>query len=207
MTVLGQPTLVLNKSWVAITTTTVRRAMSLLFIGAARVVSPGSYETHDFESWLALDVDDNPDEVPQRYIQAVSRRVRVPDVIQLVMFNGMPRTQVAFSRRNLFRRDNNQCQYCGSRPGTADLTIDHVVPRSAGGPSSWDNCVLACTRCNRKKGNRTPVRAGMALRRPPRMPAWAPHLDVASTNRRETWDAFLSEGHRSIEMEMELLDA
>ena len=199
MTALGQPTLVLNRSWVAITTTTVRRAMSLLFIGAARVVSPGTYETHDFQSWLAADASEPDDEAdPSRYIQCVSRRIRVPEVIQLTVFNGMPRTQVSFSRRNLFRRDNNTCQYCGARPGMSDLTIDHVVPRSQGGGNSWANCVLACTRCNRKKGDRTPVRAGMALRRTPRPPAWAPHLDVSCSHRRETWDQFLSEGHRAL---------
>ena len=78
----------------------------------------------------------------------------------------MPAAAVTFSRRNIFKRDRYVCQYCGSQPGSEELTIDHVVPRSQGGVSSWTNCVLACMTCNKRKADRTPEQAGMMLRQP-----------------------------------------
>ena len=72
-------------------------------------------------------------------------------------------------------RDRETCQYCGARPGTRELTIDHVVPRVQGGVSSWENCVLACMDCNRRKANRTPEEARMALLERPVKPRWSPH--------------------------------
>ncbi len=81
---------------------------------------------------------------------------------------------MTFSRRNVAKRDHYTCQYCGAQPGAEGITIDHVVPRSQGGTSSWTNCVAACETCNAKKSDRTPDRAGMKLRRRPFRPEWKP---------------------------------
>src|SRR5207249_9625457 len=101
-------------------------------------------------------------------------RLRVPEVVTLTTYDCLPALIVRFSRRNVFRRDHFTCQYCGARPGSAELTIDHVVPRSHGGTSSWENCVLACVTCNRHKANRTPEQAGFVLRKKPLRPRWQP---------------------------------
>jgi 5-methylcytosine-specific restriction endonuclease McrA len=78
--------------------------------------------------------------------------------------------QIALTRRNLLIRDGFRCQYCGVKPTMRQLTIDHVMPRSRGGASSWKNLVTACAPCNRRKGDRTPSEASMALHVAPRRP-------------------------------------
>ena len=98
------------------------------------------------------------------FIQAMRLRLRVPEVIALTDYDRLPSAAVTFSRRNMFKRDHWTCQYCGAQPGSDELTIDHVVPRSQGGTSTWENCVLACVTCNKRKADRTPQQAGMKLR-------------------------------------------
>ena len=196
MSLLSNPTLVLNRSWIAITTTTVRRALSLLYQGAALAVEPDTFQTYDFEDWASLAAKrDEP------RIQAVSIQIRVPEVIKLEDYNGLPIMEVVFNRRNLFRRDHYQCQYCGVKPGTSELSIDHVFPQARGGKSSWDNCVLSCTDCNRRKGNRTPEEARIFLRREPTRPRWAPHIDVALGKRRASWEKFISDRYWNVALD------
>jgi 5-methylcytosine-specific restriction endonuclease McrA len=105
----------------------------------------------------------------------------------------MPAKTVVFTRRNLYKRDRNTCQYCGRRPGTSELSIDHIQPRSRGGRSSWANCVLACMRCNRKKSNRLPAEAGLRLQREPVAPRWNPTLEIPLGRVRQSWEHFVSD--------------
>jgi 5-methylcytosine-specific restriction endonuclease McrA len=185
---LSQPTLVLNKSWVAIDTTPLMDALRLLFKGAAVAISPDTYEVHGFESWAALmAAEDEP------HVKTVRLRIPVPEVIALTGFNGVPVQSVNFTRRNLFKRDKNTCQYCGVQPGTSELTIDHVTPRSRGGKSSWENCVLACVGCNRRKADRTLRQSGMQLRCTLQKPTWKPTLGIPVGRLRQSWAKFVSE--------------
>jgi len=102
-------------------------------------------------------------------LRTPSSVVPVPSVIRLARYIRRPlRQKVAFNRRNLFRRDDHRCQYCGTRG--SDLTLDHVVPRSKGGPTSWENVVACCRSCNARKRDRTPEQANMELARSPRAP-------------------------------------
>ena len=102
-------------------------------------------------------------------LRTPTRAVPVPSVIRLARYVRRPhRQKVAFNRRNLFRRDDHRCQYCGTRG--SDLTLDHVLPRSRGGATSWENVVACCRSCNARKRDRTPDEAGMALARPPKAP-------------------------------------
>lgn len=164
--------LVLNRSWVAINISTVRRAVTLLYQGVARAVHPIDYSLYDFENWCELSKAGQEG----RYIHTPSISIRVPEVILLSVFNGFFRNEVRFSRRNIFERDKNSCQYCLKRFAKADLTIDHVVPQSKGGRDIWENLVLACVKCNVKKANRTPEEAGMPLKKRPVKPSWLPQL-------------------------------
>ena len=93
--------------------------------------------------------------------------IRIPSVVVLKEFV-RPQKRVAFTRFNLFLRDEFCCQYCGSR---GDLTFDHVVPRSRGGLTSWENVVAACSPCNLRKANKSLARSGMSLQRPPHQPS------------------------------------
>ena len=194
--VLSQPTLVLNRSWTAIATTTVRHGLGLIFSGTARVVRPDTYETHSFESWADLAVSPR-----EPHIRTVTLRIRVPEVIVLTRYDGMPKQTVTFSRRNLYRRDRYACQYCGCKPGSHELTIDHVVPRSRGGKGTWENCVLACVDCNRRKGNRLPTEAGMALRKPPVAPRWTPGFEAPIGRVRQSWERFVSDTYWNVPLE------
>jgi len=186
--VLSQPTLVLNESWIAIHTVPVKHALRLLFTGAAKAIQPETYEVHEFETWADLAVLHG-----EPCIRTVALRIKVPEVIVLTRYNGLPDPSAVFTRRNLFRRDHNTCQYCGSRPGTSELSIDHVLPRSRGGKSSWQNCVLACMDCNRRKANRLPDEAGLKLSRPPIKPRWSPLIEIPVARVRQSWERFVSD--------------
>ena len=113
---LSQDTLVLNRAWLAIASTPVRNALRLVYSEAARVVQPETYEVHGFESWSALDVPDG-----EASISTVRSRLRVPEVIVLSGFSGVPRHELPFTRKNLLRRDLARCQYCGCQPGQAQV--------------------------------------------------------------------------------------
>lgn len=167
--------LVLNKSWVAVNVASARRAITLLYQGHARAVHPADYSLYSFADWCDLSADEDSDE-DGRFVRTPNLRIRLPEVIILSVFNSFVHRDVPFTRRNIFARDNHQCQYCGKRFAKQDLTVDHVIPRSRGGGDSWDNLVLACVRCNLKKGSRTPEEANMPLIRHPSRPQWLPKL-------------------------------
>jgi 5-methylcytosine-specific restriction endonuclease McrA len=194
--VLDQRTLVLNRSWVAIDTTTVRKALVWMYRGLARAIEPKSYAVHDFTSWADLAVaKDEP------CIHTISLRIRVPEIIILALYNEVPRKEVVFSRRNIYKRDKFTCQYCGTQPGSEELTIDHIVPRAQGGKSTWENCVLACVDCNRHKANRTPGSAGMQLKKTPIRPPWTPFISLRLGARKASWEKFVSERYWDVELE------
>ncbi len=158
---LNSSVLVLNRSYLPIHVTSVRRAFSLLYQGIARAVDE-QYQTFDFDGWRQLAVARDMDS-----IGTAGGRIRVPRVIVLIAFDRLPKRHVRFSRINLMARDNFRCQYCGSKPSRSELNLDHVVPRSLGGHSTWENVVTSCVDCNRRKGGRTPKQAQMLLRRRP----------------------------------------
>src|SRR6516225_5280756 len=144
--ILNTKVLILNRSYLPIHVTSVRRACSLLYQGIARAVNE-QYQTFDFESWSALSRS-----ISDETIGLVDRAMRVPRVILLVAYDRVPKRHVRFSRFNVYARDRNTCQYCGRVSPRADLNLDHVVPRSQGGTSIWENVVCSCLRCNRQKG-------------------------------------------------------
>ena len=182
---LGGKSLVLNRSYLPVHVTTVRRAFSLLYRGVAKAVDE-NYRTFDFADWTSVSTLDG------EAVGLVGGLVRVPRVILLVSFDRVPRREVRFSRHNIFMRDGSACQYCGDRKARSELNLDHVVPRSRGGMTTWENIVCACLECNRLKGGRTPEEAGMRLRRKPRRPSWTPFVarTLAGTCYRE-WRPFL----------------
>ena len=195
MSVLTQHALVLNRSWVAISTTPVRSALSLVYQGTARFILPETYETYDFDSWadLSRSADDRP-------IRTVRLGLKVPEVILLLFYDRVPKREVPFSRRNIYRRDGYVCQYCRSRPGSRELSIDHVTPRSRGGKSTWENCVLACTDCNARKASRTLAEARMQLLRSPVRPRWPAPFSIPVGSVRQSWTRFISERYWNAEL-------
>jgi 5-methylcytosine-specific restriction endonuclease McrA len=186
--VLELPTLVLNRHWQPIHVTTVVRALVLLWNDAARVVEPDEFRLYSWDDWAALEpLADTP------CVRGVRLRLRVPEVVSLSHYDRLPSTAVTFSRRNVAKRDHYTCQYCGAQPGGESITIDHVVPRSQGGTSSWTNCVAACEDCNTRKADRTPEQAGLRLRKRPARPQWKPvYATHGQAARAPSWDRFLT---------------
>jgi 5-methylcytosine-specific restriction endonuclease McrA len=159
--------LVLNRHYQPVHVTTVRRALCLLYLGAARALDR-QYRQFDFTSWAALAA-----EVGDETISTPSRRIVIPRIVVLQAYDRVPIGRIRFSRHNIFARDDHTCQYCGVRLPRRELNLDHVVPRSRGGKTNWENVVTSCVECNFKKGGRTPEEAGMRLVRSARRPRWA----------------------------------
>jgi 5-methylcytosine-specific restriction endonuclease McrA len=158
----------------------------LIYQDIARALD-ATYQTFDFHQWRQLPADGEPASVG-----TADGRIRVPRVIVLVTFDRMPKRHVRYSRVNVFTRDKYTCQYCGVRPARTELNLDHVVPRSLGGRTTWENVVCSCVDCNRRKGGRTPQQARFRLKRKPARPRWTPLMHLAiSTARYEEWRPFL----------------
>jgi 5-methylcytosine-specific restriction endonuclease McrA len=193
MSVLNSKVLVLNRSYLPVHITSVRRALALLYQDLAHAVDC-EYRTFDFASWRCVPPNGES-------IGLVNAAIAIPRVILLRSYDRLPRRHVRFSRYNVFLRDQNKCQYCARQFPRADLNLDHVVPRSRGGASVWENVVCSCHRCNRVKGGRTPAEAGMRLLREPFRPQWTPFMAEAYRQRRhEAWVPFLGGmGHEGVE--------
>lgn len=185
--VLERATLVLNRNWQPIHVTTVIRALTMLWNETAKVVESVEYRLYDWHEWSEL-----VPEAGDPYIRTSRNRMRIPEVICLSNYDRFPTKAVTFSRRNIAKRDHYTCQYCGVQPGFDEITVDHVVPRSRGGSSTWLNCVAACTSCNARKADRTPEQAGMHLRRRPVRPDWKPY-DTIHGVRIPSWSHFVND--------------
>ncbi len=204
-TALDASVLVLNKLFMAIHIIPVRRAFCLLCKDLAEVVcmEDGSFATYDFAGWREVSEYRAKffRQAHDDWVRTVNSEIQVPRVIRLTGYDRLPRQTVKFNRRNIFARDNNQCQYCGKKFPTSELSLDHVLPRSQGGTSTWENIVCACVACNVKKGGRTPREAGMALVRKPEKPKRSPLLNQKLTNRKyQSWKTFLDNAYWSVEL-------
>jgi 5-methylcytosine-specific restriction endonuclease McrA len=200
---LDASVLVLNKLFMAIHIISVRRAFCLLAKDLAEVVSleEGQFTTYDFSTWREVSEfrSKNYRQEDDDWVRTVSTEIQVPRVIRLTGYDRLPKQTVKFNRRNIFARDNNQCQYCGKKFPTSELSLDHVVPRSQNGASTWENIV--CVNCNVKKGGRTPVEANMRLIRKPEKPKRSPILNLKLTNRKyQSWKSFLDNAYWSVEL-------
>jgi 5-methylcytosine-specific restriction endonuclease McrA len=202
--VLNNNVLVLNKHYAALRVVSVRRAFSLLFRQMAEVVhvERDEFLSYDLESWC--DVSElkrrfEPD--GHDWLRTVQLEIAVPRIIRLLFYDRLPRQQVKFNRRNIFARDQSRCQYCGKRFSTTELSLDHVVPRSRGGTSTWENVVCCCIQCNVRKGGRTPQEAHMRLITPPKRPRRSPVLRIKlSDGRYASWKHFLDHAYWNVEL-------
>jgi len=162
---LGQRVLVLNASYEPLQLISVRRAIILLLQEKAEIV-----------------------EATEQRLRASGFALDVPLVIRLMRYIHIPRNfRLPCSRRGIIIRDRETCQYCGEQPGRTQLTLDHVIPRSQGGQTTWDNVVTACSDCNRKKGGRTPEQAHMLLRSKPRQPQYIAFALLCELENHAVW--------------------
>ena len=201
---LDSSVLVLNKHYMALQVICVKRAISLLYRKLAEVISleEGSYFTYDFDSWQQ--VSEFRSKFPQMsndWIRTVNFWIAVPRIVRLITYDRFPKTVVKLNRKNLFARDNNICQYCGKKFPTAELSLDHVIPKTLGGLTTWDNLVCSCIRCNSRKGGRTPVQTKMKLLNTPKMPNRNPAMDLQVNNHiYSSWKKFLDYAYWFVEL-------
>lgn len=188
--------LVLNRFYMAIRVIDVRRAMTLLYRGCAEVITieDDQYTNYDFENWCELSELKALEKQPEEdYIKTPNRELQVPRIVRLVLYDRIPKSTVRFNRKTLFARDGYRCQYCGQTRPMSQLSLDHVVPRSQGGRTTWENVVCSCTTCNSRKGGRTPVQANMKLLSDPIRPSANPGIAVTLKDPRyQSWKTFLS---------------
>lgn len=168
---MGQRVLVLNASYEPLQIISIRRAIVLLLQDKAELV-----------------------EAAQQRLRARGFSLEVPLVIRLVRYIKIPRRmRLPCSRRGVLMRDRETCQYCGIQPGRGQLTVDHVLPRSRGGLTTWENVVTACRDCNHRKGGRTPEEANMTLATKPRQPQYVAFALLGELERHEVWRKYAYE--------------
>ena len=204
---LNSHVLVLNKLWMAVRVVDARRAFSLVIKDLAEVirVDDGSYTGHDFDSWTEIaQMRANYEDFAHHHyewVRTVRMDIAVPKVIRLLGYDRLPKQDVKLNRRNIFARDHNRCQYCGHQFPTSELSLDHIVPRSQGGGSSWTNLVCCCVTCNTQKGGRTPQQAHMKLITKPIKPKNHPVISVRLGHEKyESWKQFLDHAYWSVEL-------
>ncbi len=168
---MSRKVLVLNADYSAFSICTVPKAFLLVYLDKAELVTDSA----------------------KGMLRTVNKSYPMPSVIRLHHYVSLPFKGVMLSRQNVFRRDGNKCIYCG---GNDDLTLDHVMPKSRGGKTNWDNLVTACRRCNSRKGDQTPEEMGISLPRKPYKPSFIMFLrDFASIE--ENWVPFLGTKERA----------
>lgn len=198
---MSSDVLVLNRNLYAVHITSWRRALSLVYIDHARVIDE-EYRTYSFEDWKELShlVKDHP----AGFVHTPSFKIAIPDVIALRLYDTVPAAQVKFTRRNIYDHYSYKCCYCGHKFQTIDLNLEHIIPRSRGGESTWDNVVTSCIACNIKKGDRLPKEAGMKLLIQPTKPKWkgAQSLILPSFVKvKASWQKFIDNVYWNAEIE------
>jgi 5-methylcytosine-specific restriction endonuclease McrA len=163
---MGRKVLVLNADYRALTVCSIYKAFLLVYMEKAEIINS----------------------VDNEYLRTVSAAYEMPSVIRLNDYVRVPYKSVMLNRHNIFKRDNYQCVYCGSRD---DLTLDHVVPRAKGGKTVWHNLVTACKKCNSRKGDSDPEDVGMKLPYAPYRPSYVVFLRDFSGMADDTWLPYL----------------
>jgi len=158
--------LVLNQDYRALSVCSVERATVLVMLHKAEMVESRT----------------------DRMLRTARARYPWPSVVRLKQYVRAPYRRVLLTRRNILRRDDHACQYCGSTDG---LTLDHVHPKSRGGADAWENLVAACVPCNNRKGNRTPEEAGMVLAKPPYRPSHVMYMRDFIGHAEDAWKPYL----------------
>ncbi|MGE9270901.1 MAG: HNH endonuclease [Verrucomicrobiales bacterium] len=189
---LRRPVLVLNRFWQPVQTCSARHALKLLCLGHAEILQTqeeGEFQTHDFDSWC----DYSSSGAMGELVHTVKIALEIPRIIVLATYDKFPKLEVRLSRRNVFLRDQYTCQYCARVFAEQDLNLDHVMPRDKGGPSTWENLVTSCIRCNTRKANKLPKEANMHPLNPPVAPRWRPVFGLRGFQgpHHSSWDYFL----------------
>ena len=201
---LDSSVLVLNKHFAAVRIVSVRRALAMLFTDIAEIITveDSDYQSYDFHSWREISAYRSLYQRDRHdWIRCVRFELAAPRIIRLLSYDRLPRRGLRLTRRNIYARDRNRCQYCGKRFPSSELSLDHVVPRSQGGETSWTNIVCACVKCNVRKGGQQPFEAGMKLITEPVKPKHSPLITLQlSSEKYASWKQFLDAAYWNVEL-------
>ncbi len=195
--------LVLNRSLYAIGTTNWQRAVTLLYLDRANVIDE-EYRTYSFDDWRKLSIYIKSNN--NKWVYTPSFKIILPEVIALKFYDRIPISPVKFTRRNIYEHYNYKCCYCGHKFPATNLNLDHIIPRSRGGKTSWLNIVTACTKCNLRKGNRLPNEAKMKLLIPPTEPKGHGHFVISIRSMLKihaSWQKFIDNIYWNVELDEE----
>lgn len=145
---LHTPVLLLNQNYEPLTVLKLRRAVNLLLLGKVDLIE------NDRSS----------------YLRSINIKIPVPSILRLKYYVHIKRKEIPLNKKNILKRDNYECQYCGKKGG--QMTTDHIIPKAMGGEDTWENLVCACVECNNRKGNRTLQAANMKLLKRPKRPSY-----------------------------------
>lgn len=193
---LARAVLVVDRHWRPVQTTDAAGALCLLYAGrawAANHTDPVDYGTYDWESWGVLSdliaaAERDSGQRRAHWVRTCARAWLCPEVVVLPTADRGRQRRAGCNRAGVLARDRHRCQYCGTCPGVAALTLDHVLPRSRGGKTGWENLVSCCVACNTLKADRTPEEAGLRLLSRPVRPAWNP---IGNLRPLASWRRFL----------------
>lgn len=200
---MGSDVLVLNRNFYAVQITSWQRALTLVYIGHASVVDQ-EYRTYSFEDWQEM--SQAIESHPAGFINTPNFKVAIPEVIALTLYDKLPTMEVRFTRRNIYEHYKYRCCYCGNKFVSADLNLEHVLPRSKGGKTCWENVVTSCIACNVKKADKLPHEAGMKLLVNPTKPKWRGNLSLvfqSPIKMRTSWQRFIDNVYWNQELENE----
>ncbi len=197
---LSHDVLVLNKNWAALRVVTAAEALADLFVGRVEAVDT-DFQAYDFASWRELSAYEYEFEPAGRgFVKTVASAVLVPHVVRLLRFDRLKRRSVRLSRKNVYLRDNYTCQYTGKKLPASRLNLDHVIPTSRGGKTTWENLVCCSIEVNMLKGSKTPREAGLKLIRQPKRPDPAALLFKTSRFRHDSWKHFVDTAYWNTEL-------
>lgn len=197
---LQNDVLVLNKHWRALRIITAAEALADLFVGRVEAVDT-DYQSYDFASWHELSEYASAFEAEgHRFVQTVTSAVLVPVVVRLLRFDRITRPTLRLSRKNVYLRDNYTCQYTGQKLPSSELNLDHIVPASRGGKTTWENLVCCSVEVNSLKGDKTPAEAGLKLIQTPRRPDATELLFKSRRGRHDSWKHFVDAAYWNTEL-------
>jgi len=196
-----QDVLVLNRNYYAVHITSWQNAIRLIYTEQADVIDE-EYRRYSFEDWTEL--SQLMTEAPSGFVHSAKLKIAIPEVIALRIYDRLPQSEVKFTRKNIYQHYHNKCCYCGETCDTRDLNLDHVLPKSRGGRTDWNNIVLSCIECNSTKANRTPEEAGMTMHYRPAKPSWKSQLSISvhsHIQKRVSWQRFIDTVYWNVELE------
>jgi len=212
MDVMSLQVLSLNKVYQPIGLISVREAIDSVFTERAEIIDQeenGAFSNHDVNSWLELSLlkkmmmEEADYEIDELWINSTSPYFIAPKVIRYLNYDKTHQRQVKFSRKNIMIRDQNTCIYCNKKFPTDQLQLEHIIPRSRGGKTTWTNTATSCHKCNQKKADKTPKEAGMKLHWKPVKPRFLARQNkiVVPRSRYKFWEQFVSDVYWNTELQ------